>query len=83
MAYNKKYYVENGKLDLWREIKRLGKLKYRANTGCYKYPRRVWTKEELDLVLHSDLTDRELSEKIERSVSAIQTTRWKLKRGLM
>lgn len=44
-----------------------------------KYMRRIWSDEEDKLVLEHSITDRELSQKIERSVEAIQVRRTRLK----
>lgn len=45
-----------------------------------KFTRRAWSSEEDELVLNSPLTDRELAEKMDRSVQAIQIRRCKLKK---
>lgn len=41
--------------------------------------RRFWTPEELDMIMHSDCTDIELSHRIGRTLGAIQTRRSILK----
>ncbi len=40
-----------------------------------------WTEEEIEVILHSPLCDREISMQIGRSVPAIQHKRGQLKRG--
>jgi len=47
---------------------------------AFIYEKRRWTTEEDKLVLTSKLTDTQLSEKIQRSVQAIQLRRLRLKR---
>lgn len=43
-----------------------------------KYPRKAWHPEEDELVLKSPLLDRELSDKLKRSVQSIQIRRCRL-----
>ena len=70
---NYKKYTREQKIEMKR--------RYRERTGSFIYEKRPWTTEEERLVLYSNLTDRELSEKIKRSVSAIQKKRSVLKKG--
>lgn len=76
MSYRKSTYKDMNK---FRRTKYLGRKRYYAQTS-FKYPRRPWSDEEDKLVVEHKITDRELSEQIERSVSAIQGRRAKLKR---
>lgn len=47
--------------------------KYYGNRG--KFPSRAWSDEEEKEIMYSRLSDRELEEKLQRSISAIQTRR--------
>lgn len=51
---------------------------YRQTSG---YPYRSWTQHEIDLVLAHDMPDRELSDKLQRSVMSIQLMRCRAKKG--
>lgn len=53
--------------------------RWRKRGGSGKYPKRPWTDEEIKLVMAHQITDRELSHLIQRSVVAIQTKRFHLK----
>ena len=53
---------------------------YRERTGSNLYKRRPYTQEENELILKHSIPDRELSEKIQRSVLAIQHQRCRLKK---
>lgn len=44
------------------------------------YPKREWTVKEMDLVLSSDKSDRELSLILNRSMQSIQIKRCRLKK---
>lgn len=44
------------------------------------YPPRDWTVGEMDLILNSEKTDRELAEILKRSVQSIQIKRCRLKK---
>lgn len=59
----------------------LEKQRYRDRTGSGKYARRAYSKEEDERILAHDITDRELSKQIKRSVEAIQIRRSRLKKG--
>lgn len=63
------------------------KQKKDANSRYYRqtqvYGRRNWTSYEIDLIMDHNLTDRELSAKLHRSMKAIQTKRYKLRRELL
>ena len=66
----------------YRKISRGMKERYRKRTGASQYERRVWTQFEEQILFDPDLTDREISVRIKRSVGAIQKHRWQLrKRG--
>ncbi len=69
-------------LDKFKNYRDRYKARYRVRTGSYSYKPRPWTKEELQMVQAHEITDRELSKKINRSVSAIQAARYKLKKGI-
>lgn len=53
---------------------------YYGRTKHLSQGRRIWTDEECELVLNFEGTDEELAYKIGRSVAAIQTRRWMLKK---
>lgn len=65
-------------LTKWKDTCKRQNLKYYRKTQ--KYERRHWTNHEDKLVLERTMTDTELSEKIKRSVKAIQLRRHRLKR---
>ena len=67
--------------DKYRNYRNRWKSRYRSKTGSYLYKPREWTKEELQMVQAHEITDRELSKKIKRSVQAIQQARHRLKKG--
>lgn len=56
--------------------------RYREETGSGLYKQRPYTDEEDRLIMEHAVSDRELSEQIERSVTAIQSRRARLKEGL-
>lgn len=59
-------------------INRQRKLNYDiGRQGCYVHP---WTVEEDELIMTSELTDREIAKQIHHSVNAIQKRRWVLKK---
>lgn len=64
--------------DKCRETCRRQKQRYYGRTS-FLYPARLWTHEEDEMVTAHEITDSELSAKIERSVRAIQRRRWQLK----
>lgn len=68
--------------DKYRDYRNRCKARYRAKTGSNVYEPREWTKEELRIVQAHEIPDRELSEKINRSVTAIQNARYRLKEGI-
>lgn len=61
-------------LEKWRKTCREQKQRYYAKTSSL-YTHRPWTTEEDAMVMEHNLTDSELSVKIERSVRAIQHRR--------
>ena len=77
MSMRTSTYCDMGK---FRKSRERYKANYRNRTGSGKYGKHAWTNAELDMVLAHEITDRELSEKIGRSVAAIQIMRSKLKK---
>jgi hypothetical protein len=75
---NKQRYKD---LKKYAEAKRRYQRGYRERTGAYIYRPRGWTCIEDELVLKKEMTDRELSFKIHRSVGAIQKRRFNLTRN--
>ena len=65
--------------NLGRQKRNKYKSEYRLSHGAYEY-RRVWTQEELDLIVAHSIPDTELAKQIKRSVGAIQTRRAKLRK---
>lgn len=65
-----------------RATKRRQSERYRARTGSGQYWGR-WTSEQLHKVMRHEQSDRELSKRIGHSVSAIQTARYRVRRGLV
>lgn len=70
-----KQYKDKEKARNFRNIQR--KRNYAKTQG---YPPREWTLQEMDLILNSDKTDRELAEILKRSVQSIQIKRCRLKK---
>ena len=78
MAGRSKDFKDKEKRRKYLNINR--KLNYdRGRIDCYPHK---WTPEEDDLVLHSNLIDREISKLINHSVQAIQLRRSRLKKKL-
>ena len=78
VARRKRYKSEEDYL----QNERKWKAKYRKATGSYQNIHlRRWEKWEDKIVLEHSITDRELSKKIHRSVSAIQIRRSRLLNG--
>ena len=75
MPSSKKNYADQEKFRVYRNKQRQ---KNYAKTA--KYPRKKWTDEEGKMVLAHNITDVELSAKLERSVQSIQNKRYKLKK---
>ena len=65
----------------YADYKRRYQERYREKTGSNKYEKRSWTAEEDKLVMSGEFTDRELGERICRSVAAIQTRRHRIVEG--
>lgn len=65
-------------LQKWKNTARLQRKRYYAKTALYAP--RPWTAKEEQLVLEHTIPDSELSPLIQRSVSAIQNKRHKLKK---
>lgn len=68
--------------EAYRAAKRRQSERYRARTGSGRY-RNTWTTEQLRRVMKHEQSDRELSDAIGHSVSAIQTARHRVRRGLV
>lgn len=68
--------------ETYRAAKRRQSERYRARTGSGLY-RSPWTTEQLCRVMRHEQSDRELSDAIGHSVSAIQTARHRVRRGLI
>lgn len=66
-------------LDKYKKTKREQQKRYRIRTGAFKYKKRIYSREEDEMILAQDISDRELSEQIERSVGAIQKRRYVLR----
>lgn len=79
MSFKTSMYTDREK---FREVTKKYKRRYRARTGANRYGRKNWTKEEDIKVLEHNISDRELSKEILRSVGAIQHRRNRLKNGL-
>lgn len=62
-----------------RDAKRREHRRYYAATA-FRYKPRPWAENEDKLVLAHDIPDRELSEKIHRSMKAISNRRWRLRK---
>ena len=66
--------------ETYRAAKRHQSERYRARTGSGQYWGR-WTAEQLYEVMRHKQSDRELSDAIGHSVSAIQTARYRVRKG--
>lgn len=75
MSFRKEQYKD---LDKWRTSVTNYNREYYRKTANHE--RREWTKEEDDLVMKHDCLDRDLSDKIDRSMKAIVIRRHKLKK---
>ena len=70
----------------WRDKNReatneMKKRNYHISTKYAVNNKMPWTKEEEKLILEHSMTDRQLAQKLGRSVQAIQVRRSKLKAG--
>ena len=73
----KKLYKD---MEKYKEYKRRSQKKYREKTNAGKYPKRGYTFKEDMMILEQSMTDRELAEKLQRSVGAIQHRRNRLRK---
>jgi hypothetical protein len=76
MTNRKELYSDMEKFVKTRNAQRLRY--YRKTQG---HERRLWTSEEIDMLMTSTMTDMELSDVIKRSVQAIQIKRNRLKKS--
>lgn len=67
-----------------REKERKDKRNYYAKTQyvSHLYGKRMWEEREDEIVLSHEMSDREISSLLKRSMSAIQNRRSKLKKGI-
>ena len=66
-------------LDRYNAQKRKDMSVYTSKGYCSDKRLRHWTQEELDMIMHSDCTDIELSHRMGRTINAIQSRRSLLK----
>lgn len=76
MTNRKELYSDMDRFVKTRNAQRLRY--YRKTQG---HGRRLWTSEEIDMLMTSTMTDMELSDVIKRSVQAIQIKRNRLKKS--
>lgn len=69
-------------LDKWRTTCAQQKRRYYGSTAFAKNHHQPWTTAEIEAIMAREVTDRELSRLLGRSVGAIQTMRNKLKKGI-
>lgn len=62
--------------DCYKKQRRKYNRKYYSSSG--KFPTRDWSDEDEMSVVYSGLSDRELSEELQRSVASIQKRRYKI-----
>lgn len=74
---NKKGYKDKNR---YATTKRHQQKRWRVRSGAFKYERKKWSNAEIELLLDHTISDRELSDKIERSVGSIHTKRSRLRR---
>lgn len=69
--------------EAYRQMRRKEREKYRAETGTtpdgWKSPR-PYTERELEMIISSEYTDRELAKLMNRSVIAIQNKRTRMRK---
>ena len=68
--------------EAYKEAKKNQSKRYRIRTGSGQYWNH-WTHDELREVMKHEQSDRELSERIHHSVSAIQAARRRVRMGLV
>lgn len=68
-------------LDKWYKTKRRLKKEYYDKTKNAENNKKPYTQEEIDMIMEHSLTDRELSEKLGRSMRAIQRKRYEEKKN--
>lgn len=73
----KKDYKDKEK---YKKYKKNFQKRYRQKTNAGKYPRRSYTVKEDCMILDHSMSDRELADKLQRSVTAIQIRRTRLKK---
>lgn len=69
-------------LNKYYKTRRAQVRRYVLRTGSGKYPKRPWSGEDDQRVLNHSIPDRQLSKQIQRSVTAIQIRRCKLKKEI-
>ncbi len=74
---SKKLYKD---MDKYKEYKRRYQRKYRKEANAGVYPRRPYSFKEDMMILNHEMSDRELAEKLQRSIGAIQGRRNRLKK---
>lgn len=66
-------------IDRYAITKRKQQKRWRERSGAFMHDRRRWSDAEIELLLDQSISDRELADKIERSVGAIYTKRSRLR----
>ena len=79
MPQSKKFYEKKDNMERYHDVVRRWKKGYRKRTGSDRYIPREWSIQEDKLILEHKIPDRELSNQIQRSVTAIQVRRSRLK----
>ena len=73
---NRKNHYRN--LDKWRKACNRTRKRNYNKTSFAKNHNQRWTLQEIEIVMKHEITDFEISQKIGRSVQAIQVKRWEM-----
>lgn len=77
ISYRKQDYAD---LNKWRKTLTNYNREYYRKTA--KYPARTWTDEEIELIMKREMSDRELSEMLGRSMKSIILKRHRIKKSM-
>lgn len=69
-------------MDKYREYVKRNNRKYYRKNNFADSKRKVFTSEEIKLILDHDMTDAELAQKLKRSIQSIQIKRCRLNKDL-
>lgn len=78
MSYRSNKYDIHHTRDYWSNVRRKQLERYRSRTGSNRFSSKKFTPEEDELVLKHEMPDRELADKLGRSLASIQNRRYRL-----